>query len=110
MPIGFIGVGNIGSPMATQLLNAGHALIIHDLRPEAAASLLEAGARWAGSPLAVAEQCDVVATCLPGPAEMEQVTLGPNGIVEGIKPGSLYIDHTTNAPSLVQHVHAIMQD
>jgi 3-hydroxyisobutyrate dehydrogenase len=109
MRVGFIGVGNIGQPMASQILTAGHALVVHDLRPEAAAALLAAGATWADTPQAVASQCEVVATCLPGPAEMEHVTLGPHGIVEGIQPGALYIDHTTNSPTLVRRVHALMQ-
>jgi 3-hydroxyisobutyrate dehydrogenase len=108
MPVGFIGVGNIGRPMATQLLQAGYALVVHDLRREAAAPLLEAGATWAASPQAVAVQCEVVATCLPGPAEMEHVALGSEGILAGITPGALYIDHTTNAPHLVRQVHALL--
>jgi 3-hydroxyisobutyrate dehydrogenase len=109
MRVGFIGVGNIGHPMASQLLQAGHALVVHDLRPEAATALLAAGATWSDTPRAVAAQCDVVATCLPGPSDMEQVTLGADGILEGIQPGMLYIDHTTNAPTLVRHVHRLMQ-
>jgi 3-hydroxyisobutyrate dehydrogenase len=103
--VGFIGVGSIGNPMAGQLLRAGHQLVVHDVRREAAASLLAAGASWAESPAAVAAQCEVVATCLPGPPQMEQVTLGPGGLVAALKPGSLYIDHTTNAPLLVRRVH-----
>lgn len=109
MRVGFIGVGNIGAPMAGQLLQAGHELVIHDLRRDAGAALLEAGAVWAESPQAVAEQCEVVATCLPGPPEMEQVTLGPGGLVAALPPGALYLDHTTNDPTLVQQVHARLQ-
>jgi 3-hydroxyisobutyrate dehydrogenase len=110
MRIGFIGVGNIGKPMAGQLLHAGHALIVHDLRRATAAPLLEAGATWAVSPRAVAEQCEVVATCLPGPPEMEQVALGAGGILEGIRPGALYIDHTTNSPTLVRRLYPRFQE
>src|SRR5213592_2385856 len=51
-----------------------------------------------------------VATCLPGPKEMEAVCLGPAGLVANLKAGALYIDHTTNAPSLVRHVHALLAD
>jgi 3-hydroxyisobutyrate dehydrogenase-like beta-hydroxyacid dehydrogenase len=109
MRVGFIGVGNIGNPMARQLLMAGHSLVVHDRRPEAAAALLAAGATWADTPQAVARQCMVVATCLPGPTEMEQVMLGPDGILEELRPGALYIDHTTNAPSLVRRVYALCQ-
>lgn len=108
MKIGFIGVGNIGAPIAGQLLKAGYALVVHDARREAASTLLAAGAVWSDSPAALAAQCEVVATCLPGPAEMEKVCLGSGGIVEQSKPGMLYIDHTTNAPALVRRVHAML--
>jgi 3-hydroxyisobutyrate dehydrogenase len=109
MRVGFIGVGNIGHPMASQILQAGHALVVHDLRPEAATALLAAGATWADTPRAVAAQCDVAATCLPGPSDMEQVTLGADGLLAGLQAGALYIDHTTNAPTLVRRVHALLQ-
>jgi 3-hydroxyisobutyrate dehydrogenase len=98
MKLGFVGVGN-------QLLAAGHSLLVHDLRPEAAQALLRAGAIWSNSAAALAGECEVVATCLPGPAEMEQVCLGPGGIVDHITTGGLYIDHTTNSPLLVRQVH-----
>src|SRR5215471_21082871 len=81
MKIGFIGIGNIGAPIAGQLLGAGHSLVVYDLRPEAAQALLSAGAHWSDWAAALAAQCEVVATCLPGPTEMEQVCLGPSGIV-----------------------------
>jgi 3-hydroxyisobutyrate dehydrogenase len=110
MKIGFIGVGNIGAPIAGQLLQAGHALFIHDIRPAAADALLAAGAMWSNSPAALAAECEVVATCLPGPAEMEQVCLGAGDLVAQLKPGSLYIDHTTNSPALVRRVHAILAE
>jgi 3-hydroxyisobutyrate dehydrogenase len=106
--IGFIGVGNIGAPIAGQLLTAGHALTVHDVRREAAAGLLAAGAAWAGSVAAVAENCEVIATCLPGPREMEQVCLDAGGLVASLRSGALYIDHTTNAPALVRRVHALL--
>ena len=108
MRIGFIGVGNIGRPMAGQLLKAGHALTVHDARREAANDLVAAGATWADSPAAIAEQCEVVETCLPGPIEMEKVCLGPGSLVEHIKPGALYLDHTTNSPLLIRRVHAAL--
>jgi len=108
MKIGFIGVGNIGAPIAGQLLEAGHGLIVHDVRRAAATALLDAGAAWSASPAALAATCEVVATCLPGPAEAEAVCLGPDGIVAHMKPGALYIDHTTNAPALVRRVHAML--
>jgi 3-hydroxyisobutyrate dehydrogenase len=108
MRIGFIGVGNIGRPMAGQLLAAGHSLTVHDLRREAAAGLLAAGATWADSPAEVAARAEVLASCLPGPAEMEKVCLGRGGILETVGPGTLYIDHTTNSPLLVRRVQATL--
>ena len=110
MKIGFIGVGNIGAPLAGQLLKAGHALIVHDIRREAADALLEAGAQWSPLPAALAAQCEVVITCLPGPAEMEAVCLGPGDLVSHLGPGALYIDHTTNSPELVRRVRALLAD
>lgn len=110
MKIGFIGVGNIGAPIAGQLLAAGHALVVHDLRREAASALVAAGAAWADSPASLAAECEVFATCLPGPAEMAAVCLGPGGIVGHLKAGALYIDHTTNAPALVRRVQAMLAE
>jgi 3-hydroxyisobutyrate dehydrogenase len=107
--IGFVGVGNIGNPMAGQLLAAGHSLVAHDVRREAAANLLAAGAAWAESPRATAAECEIVATCLPGPKEMEAVTLGAGGILESLPSGAVYVDHTTNAPLLVRQVEAAVR-
>jgi 3-hydroxyisobutyrate dehydrogenase len=105
MKIGFVGLGNIGAPIAGQLLAAGHALLVHDLRREAADRLVAAGARRCDSPAALAAESDIVATCLPGPAEMEAVCLGPAGMAAALRLGALYIDHTTNSPALVRRVH-----
>jgi 3-hydroxyisobutyrate dehydrogenase len=110
MKIGFIGTGNIGAPIAGQLLRAGHQLLVHDIRRNAAEPLLASGAEWCDTAMTLAGQCEVVATCLPGPKEMEQVCLGPPGIAAHLKPGALYIDHTTNAPSLVRRVHALLAE
>jgi 3-hydroxyisobutyrate dehydrogenase len=107
--VAFIGVGSIGRPMAGQLLRAGHRLTVHDVRRENAAPLIAAGAEWAESPAGAASGSEVVATCLPGPAEMEQVVLGPRGILDAMRPGALYLDHTTNSPLLVRRVHAALQ-
>ena len=108
MKIGFIGVGNIGAPIAGQLLATGHELVVNDLRREAAVALLAKGATWGETPAEIARQCEVVATCLPGPSEIESVCLGPDGLVEHLQPGALYLDHTTNAPELARRVHALL--
>ena len=110
MRVGFIGTGNIGTPIAANILKAGHSLVVHDIVREKADYLLELGAEWADSPSAVTSICDVTCTCLPGPTEMEQVTLGPGGILEGMRPGSTYIDHTTSSPLLAQRVHGVLKE
>jgi 3-hydroxyisobutyrate dehydrogenase len=109
MRIGFIGLGNMGAPLAGFVLKAGFPLVVHDLRKETAATLLEQGAVWADSPGEVAAQCDVICTCVPGPPEMQAVTLGPRGILERIQPGAVFVDHTTNAPAVVQQVGTMVE-
>jgi 3-hydroxyisobutyrate dehydrogenase len=90
--------------MAGFVRQAGHALVVHDLRREAAASLLAGGATWADSPREVAAQCDVVCTCVPGPPEMDTVMRGPGGVLEGVRRDTVVVDHTTNDPALVREV------
>ena len=67
MKVGFIGLGTMGAFMAANIQKAGHQLVIHDIRREAGANRLAAGAVWADSPKAIAEQCEVIFTSLPGP-------------------------------------------
>ena len=76
MRVGFIGLGNMGEPLASFVRRAGFPLVVHDLRRETAARLIELGATWAESPRDVAAQSDVVCVCVPGPPEMQAVTLG----------------------------------
>src|SRR5207244_11419360 len=83
--------------------------VVHAIRREAAATLLERGAVWAESPRDLTTQCDVICTCVPGPPEMQAVMLGPNGVLEGLRPGSAVIDHTTNAPGVVREVGVATQ-
>jgi 3-hydroxyisobutyrate dehydrogenase-like beta-hydroxyacid dehydrogenase len=106
MKIGFIGLGTMGRHMASNLMAAGHELVVHDVRREASAPHREAGARWADTPRGVAEATDVVFTSLPGPAEVEAVALGEQGLLSGLAAGKVYFDLTTNAPALVRRIHA----
>jgi len=104
MRVGFIGLGNMGEPLAGFVLKAGFPLVIHDVRKEAATSLLSRGALWADSAREVAAQSDVICTCVPGPPEMKAVTLGAGGVIEGVTADAVVIDHTTNAPAVVREV------
>ena len=106
MPIGFIGLGTMGARMAGNLQKAGYKLVVHDIRKEAAAPHLAAGAAWADTPRAVAQQCDAILTSLPEPPDVEKVALAPDGLLAGIKPGAAWFDLSTNAPSLVKQLAA----
>src|SRR5882724_8563731 len=92
MRIGFIGLGNMGGPMALNVMKAGHTMVINDIRRDMAAPHLRQGATWADTPKAVAEQSELIFTSLPGPREVEAVALGENGILTGAAPGSIYAD------------------
>ena len=110
MTIGFIGLGTMGTSMASNLQAAGHALCVHDIRREAAAPHVAAGALWQDTPRQVAEAVEVVFTSLPGPREVEAVALGPDGLIHGLRAGSAWFDLSTNAPSLVRRLHAVFRD
>jgi 3-hydroxyisobutyrate dehydrogenase len=110
MRIGFVGLGNMGGPMALNLIKAGHALSVYDVRREAAAPHLAAGARWADSPAAVAAECELVMTSLPGPKEIEEVALGEGGIIGRIVRGTIYADLSTNSPAVIRRLHAAFKE
>ena len=107
MKVGFIGLGNMGNPMAGNLIKAGHQLTVHDLRREAATNLLELGAEWADTPAACVPGHDVVLTSLPVPRDVEAVVLGENGILEGASPGAVYMDLSTNSPTAIRRLHDV---
>jgi 3-hydroxyisobutyrate dehydrogenase len=107
MKVGFIGTGNMGNPMAANLIKAGHQLTVHDLRREAATNLLEMGAKWADTPKDAVPGNEVVFTSLPVPRDVEAVVLGENGILEGASKGSVYMDLSTNSPTSIRRIHGI---
>jgi len=107
MNVGFIGLGLMGASMASNLQAAGHALFVHDVRKSAATPHLAAGAAWKDTPRAVAEAAEVVFTSLPGPPEVEQVAIGPDGLLHGVRAGSAIFDLSTNAPALVRRLDGL---
>ena len=107
MKVGFIGLGNMGNPMATNLIKAGHELTVHDLRREAATNLLEMGAQWADTPKDAVPGNEVVFTSLPVPHDVEAVVLGENGVLEGADSSSVYMDLSTNSPTVIRRIHSI---
>lgn len=96
--IGFIGLGIMGKPMSERLLEAGYPLTILS-KSSSAKALSEAGANLVNSPKQVAENSDVVITCLPDSPEVEAVVLEDYGIFEGLSEGMLFIDMSTIAPA-----------
>ena len=111
MKVGFIGLGTMGASMASNLQKkGGHELVVNDVRREAAAPHLAAGAVWADTPCQVAEAAHVVFTSLPGPVEVEAVAIGPNGLIEGMRPGGALFDLSTNSPTLVRRLEALFKD
>jgi 3-hydroxyisobutyrate dehydrogenase len=102
--VGFIGLGNMGSGMAGNIQKADYPLVVYDLRVEMTKALVQQGARRATSPAEVASLSEVIFTSLPGPKEVEEVALGARGILEGIKPGGIYVDLSTSRPTLIRTI------
>ncbi len=98
-PVGFIGVGNMGNPMAANVLKAGFPMTVFDKHPPAMKNLLDAGARVAASAQAVVESSEIVLTCLPASPDVEAVYLEPGGLVERARPGTILIDLSSVLPS-----------
>jgi 2-hydroxy-3-oxopropionate reductase len=96
--IGFIGLGIMGRPMAKNLIKAGHPLVILS-NSNAAAELLKEGAKVVEHPSQLASEADIIITMLPDSPEVEAIVSGDNGVLAGIRKGSLYIDMSTIAPS-----------
>ncbi len=102
--IGFIGLGIMGRPMARNVLQAGYPLTVIETGKPAMAELVAAGARPVKAPKNVAEQSDVVITMLPDSPQVEEVVLGRDGVLEGLRPGGLIIDMSTLMPSAARRL------
>lgn len=96
--IGFIGLGIMGKPMSKNLVKAGHELTVYDLSEEPVNELQKLGAKTASSSKEVAEKTDLVITMLPDSPDVEKAALGHDGVFEGIRAGSTYIDMSTISP------------
>ncbi|WP_434026016.1 3-hydroxyisobutyrate dehydrogenase [[Pseudomonas] boreopolis] len=107
--IAFIGLGNMGGPMAANLVKAGHAVHAYDLVPAALDAAVAAGASAAGSAQATLEGAEVVISMLPASRHVEGLYLGDDGILAGIPAGALVIDCSTIAPATARKVAAAAQ-
>lgn len=99
MRVGFIGLGIMGKPMARNLLRAGHTLTIYARHPETVRDLVDGGATLAGSSAAVGGASEAVITMLPNTPEVEEVVLGPGGVLAGAQAGTVIVDMSTIAPA-----------
>jgi 2-hydroxymethylglutarate dehydrogenase len=105
--VGFIGVGNMGNPMAYNVLRAGFPMIVHDRNSQAMENLLQAGAKGSASAREVVEAADIVLTSLPASPDVEAVYLEPGGLVESAKPGTILIDLSSVLPSTPRKIEPL---
>jgi 3-hydroxyisobutyrate dehydrogenase-like beta-hydroxyacid dehydrogenase len=107
MDIGFIGLGNMGQPMARRLVEAGHKLVVYDTRNDAVAPLLALGARLAASPADVGDRVETVLVSLPDPPVVTKVATGAGGVIEG-KKVRRFVDLSTTGPRVAADIAAAL--
>lgn len=107
--VGFVGLGIMGAPMAANLLRAGFIVTVWNRSPSRTQPLVEAGAVGADSPADVAAASEVTISCVTNSGDVEEVALGPGGIIEGAAPGSVYIDCSTISPETARKVAAALE-
>ena len=105
-PIGFIGLGIMGKPMARNLLKAGYTLVVYDVAPGPVAELTGAGAAAGESSSDTARRVEMVITMLPDGPDVEKAVLGPGGVLEGARPGAMVVDMSSISPTVSQKVAA----
>ena len=104
--LGFIGLGIMGRPMLKNLLKAGHTVVAYGINATKLDACVADGAQRAASNREVAERAEIIFTMLPDGPEVEQVVLGPAGILEGARPGSLIVDMSSINPLVSQKIAA----
>src|SRR5919201_2436370 len=106
MRVAFIGLGNMGRHMAANVQKAGHQVVVHDVRREAAEGHLANGASWANSAAEAAQGAELILTSLPGPKQVEEVALGEGSILQGAARGAIFADLSTSSPTLIRRIYA----
>ncbi|HLE77872.1 MAG TPA: 2-hydroxy-3-oxopropionate reductase [bacterium] len=102
--IGFIGLGIMGRPMARNLLHAGYQVSVHNRSRGPVDELVSAGARDGGSPRGVAADSDITMTMLPDSPDVQEVVHGPDGVLEGLRPGSVFVDMSSISPIVTRAI------
>ena len=103
--VGWVGTGVMGAAMLARLQEAGYPSVVYTRTKEKAQPLLDAGARWADSPRAVARQSDVTFTIVGFPNDVREVYFGEDGLLAGAREGAILVDMTTTEPSLAQEIY-----
>jgi 2-hydroxy-3-oxopropionate reductase len=106
MEIGFIGLGIMGKPMALNLIKAGHRVAVYDIVQENVAYMVKNGAKATSSSKIIAGQCPIIITMLPNSPHVKSVVLGKEGVLEGVKPGTILIDMSSIAPAVSQEIES----
>jgi 3-hydroxyisobutyrate dehydrogenase len=107
MRVGFIGLGNLGVHLASSLQRNGFDLTVNDIRKELASDLIAKGAKWADNPKALAQDVDIVITCLPSPAVVKKVMLSDDGVLAGLAKGGVWMEMSTNDRHVIEEIAAI---
>lgn len=107
--VGFIGLGAMGGPVAGHIQDAGFPMVVLDVRAKATRPFRERGAKVVDSAVELARHSDVIITALPMPHDVEQVACGSNGILEGLRPDSVFIDISTSPPSLIRRLEPLFR-
>mgnify|MGYP000471456574 CR=1 FL=1 len=108
--IGFIGLGIMGKPMCKNLLKAGYPVVAYDIVTQALDEVVAAGAERGTSPKDVASRSEVVITMLPNSPHVREVALGKDGIIEGAKPGTIFVDMSSIAPLVSKEISEKMKE
>ena len=103
----FIGIGNMGRPMAVNLARKGYLLSVNDARPGLPDALAALGARWTDTPASAAANADIVLLSLPGPPQVREVLLGERGVLHAMRAGSVLIDTSTSSVDLAREIAAV---
>ena len=102
--VGWIGTGVMGSSMCGHILAKGYPVVVNTRSKAKAQSLIDRGATWADTPMAVAGQSDIVFTIVGFPADVREVYFGAKGVLSAARPGQIFVDMTTTEPSLSKQI------
>jgi len=109
MKVGFIGLGNVGAKLAGSIQRNGYDLTVRDLDKKSAQPFLDKGAKWAESPREIAQNCDIIITCLPSPAACSTVMEADDGVIAGLSAGKVWAEMSTTDESEVKRIGALVQ-